>query len=65
MKRLILTSLIAAGVVMAQAPATGTAPAAPKTPSSQKPAVKRHTKKAKKPVTAPSTAQAPAAKQGK
>ncbi len=67
MKRLILTSLIAVGAVMAQTGATGSAPATPKgqTQSSPKPAVKRHVKKAKKPVTTPSTAQAPAAKPSK
>ncbi len=47
MKRLILTALIAAGAVMAQTPATGTAPATSNTQSTQKPAVKRHAKKAK------------------
>ena len=62
MKRLILTSLIAVGAVMAQTGATGTAPAAPK---SQTPVVKKH-KRAKKPAaTTPAAAQAPASKQGK
>lgn len=61
MKRLILTSLIAVGAVMAQTGAPAAAPAAPKsqTQTTPKPAAKHH-KKAKKSTAAPSTAQAPA-----
>jgi hypothetical protein len=69
MKRLILTSLIAVGAVMAQTGAPAATPATPAAPKSQtqatpKPAVKRHNKKAKKSTAAP-TVQAPAAKVSK